>query len=219
MLGVKFSESDPERTPILTRDQREDPIGCCDTGDPMLSGFYQEPMGAEWTRLARYTARDPRCDMPRVFVFLALSCFALVDPGIASEAANAGATACLALVKATLFDYEQPPGDVELCNSNEHCLDARRFIGQHRGKPIPELTCSGASASSSQAATKFFNDIYANVCVETSLMLTNPPGGAEIKGSLRKRIALCNQSPDKSTCREMQVFLDTIGLNRGLSCK
>jgi hypothetical protein len=99
--------------------------------------------------------------MSRFLLFFALAFVASARPSIASDDSKTGATACQTLVSAALYDHEYPP-EVELCNANELCLDAKRFIGQQLGKTIPELTCVGVRQTSSQAATKFFNDIYDN---------------------------------------------------------
>jgi hypothetical protein len=122
-------------------------------------------------------------------------------------------------VDAALYDDEYRPREVELCNANEHCLDAKRFIGQQHGKTIPELMCVGVRESSSQAATKFFNDIYDNACLSAGMALVG--GRVEgNEGNFQKAIALCNQSPTKDACRDIQSFLQSVRINlRGLTCE
>lgn len=153
--------------------------------------------------------------MSRFLLFFALAFVASVRPGIGSDE---GTTACLFIVDAALYDVEYLPRSVELCNANEHCLDAKRFIGQQHGKTIPELTCAGVRESSSQAATKFFNDIYGNACDLAGIALVG--GGRSGESALQKQIALCNQHPDKSRCHEVKSFVESTGKKPGgLTCE
>lgn len=153
--------------------------------------------------------------MSRFLAVLALALFASVRPAMASDS-EAGAAACQTVAEAALFDYEIPAEKVALCNANEHCADAKRLIGVQHGKLIPALTCADAGHSSPQAAAKFVKATYDNACAAAGVVLA----GGSMPGNLQKRIALCNRSPDKTSCREILIFLQSARKNpRGMTCK
>ena len=147
----------------------------------------------------------------------ALAFVASARPGIAGHDQTVS-PACQMLVSAAVYDQKYPRREVGLCNADEHCLDAKRFILQQFGRTIPELTCAGVRESSSQAATKFLANIYDNACLAAGLSLASGQVGNE--GGLRKTIALCNRSPDKDACRAVLSALEDKPIDlRGLTCE
>jgi hypothetical protein len=153
-----------------------------------------------------------------LFACLAAAAFvASARPGVAGHGQTV-APACQNLVAAAAYDREYPRREVGLCNADEHCRDTKRFIAQQLGKTIPELTCGGVREASPQAATKFFDNIFDNVCLAVGLALAS--GQIEDEGGLRKTIALCNRAPDKDACRVVLSALEDKPIDlRGLTCE
>jgi hypothetical protein len=155
-----------------------------------------------------------------------LACLAAVAfvasarPGIAFHGKTV-APACQMLISAAVYDKKYPAREVGQCNADEHCLDTRRFFQQHLGKTIPQLKCTGVRESSSEAATKFFDNIFDTVCLAVGLSLAS--GQIEDEAGLRKTIALCNRAPNKDACRDTLDTLSSLeGARidlRGLTCE
>jgi hypothetical protein len=157
--------------------------------------------------------------MSRFHLHFAMAFIAVVPPGIAKgdgPADKTAAFACQTLAVSVLTGSTAlVANSVELCNVHEQCLNTKRFIEQHR-KTVPELTCASVATSPPLTARQF-EAIYENACAMASTEILT---GVAL-GNRWDEIALCNEHPNKDSCRTAKAFIAqrNHGDDGGVNCE
>jgi hypothetical protein len=155
--------------------------------------------------------------MLRFLLPLVVAFAASVGPAVAGDNSPVAAAACQSLVESALLGHSQNPRNVEVCNANEHCAAAKRFIAQRHRTAIPGLTCAGASTAKSPEEVEWLYPIFENACaLATAAIMTGV-----VVGNFQEEVALCNQHPDKRSCQSTMAFIkeNHNGDTGGVTCQ